>query len=73
MRKFDFDESHANGVSSIVYIISAVASPFLGLIVDMTGRNIFWIFLAVLVSLGCHVLLCFTFLNPFVAMVSTVN
>ncbi|XP_066952931.1 major facilitator superfamily domain-containing protein 1-like isoform X1 [Macrobrachium rosenbergii] len=68
MRKFDFDEASANGVSSIVYIISAVASPLLGLLVDITGRNIFWIFFAVLVSLGCHVLLAFTFLNPFIAM-----
>ncbi|XP_068224534.1 lysosomal dipeptide transporter MFSD1-like isoform X2 [Palaemon carinicauda] len=68
MRKFDFDEGNANGVTSIVYIISAVASPLLGLLVDFTGRNIFWIFFSILITLGCHVLLAFTFLNPFIAM-----
>lgn len=68
MRKFDFDESSANGVSSIVYVISAFASPLMGLMVDFAGRNILWVFLAVLVSLGCHALLAFTFINPFVAM-----
>lgn len=69
MRKFDFDEASANGVSSIVYVISAFASPILGYIVDRLGRNILWVFIAVLVSLGCHALLTFTFLNPFIAMV----
>ncbi|XP_042878188.1 major facilitator superfamily domain-containing protein 1-like isoform X2 [Penaeus japonicus] len=68
MRKFDFDETNANGVSSIVYIISAFASPILGYVVDRLGRNILWVFIAVLVSLGCHALLTFTFLNPFIAM-----
>lgn len=68
MRKFDFDEASANGVSSIVYVISAFASPILGYIVDRLGRNILWVFIAVLVSLGCHALLTFTFLNPFIAM-----
>ncbi|ROT67504.1 hypothetical protein C7M84_014409 [Penaeus vannamei] len=50
MRKFDFDEASANGVSSIVYVISAFASPILGYIVDRLGRNILWVFIAVLVS-----------------------
>ncbi|XP_047495102.1 major facilitator superfamily domain-containing protein 1-like isoform X1 [Penaeus chinensis] len=68
MRKFDFDETSANGVSSIVYVISAFASPILGYVVDRLGRNILWVFIAVLVSLGCHALLTFTFLNPFIAM-----
>ncbi|XP_069939340.1 lysosomal dipeptide transporter MFSD1 isoform X1 [Cherax quadricarinatus] len=68
MRKFELNDKTSNAVSSIVYIISAIASPILGFVVDRTGRNIFWVFLAVLVSLGCHALLAFTFLNPFVAM-----
>eukprot|EP00106_Octopus_bimaculoides_P023488 XP_014790930.1 PREDICTED: major facilitator superfamily domain-containing protein 1-like [Octopus bimaculoides] len=66
--KFDFDASLAATVNSIVYIISAVASPVSGLIVDKTGKNIFWLSLGIFVTLICHALMGFTFLNPFVAM-----
>ncbi|XP_076036499.1 minerva isoform X2 [Oratosquilla oratoria] len=68
MRKFDFDETAANEVSSIVYVISAFASPVLGILVDRTGRNILWVFMAVLCTIGCHALLTFTFLNPYISM-----
>lgn len=69
-RKFEFTPDNANTVNSIVYIISAVASPVLGLLVDKVGKNVFWVCLSVLVSIGCHALLAFTFINPYVAMVS---
>jgi len=68
-RKFEFSPSNANTVNSIVYIISAVASPLLGLLVDKVGKNVFWVFLSILVSIGSHALLAFTFLNPYIAMV----
>ncbi|KAB7502962.1 Major facilitator superfamily domain-containing protein 1 [Armadillidium nasatum] len=71
MRKYDLGENGANAVSSIVYIISAFASPLFGFLVDKTGRNIMWVFIAVLVSLGSHCLLAFTFLNPFIPMVDS--
>lgn len=67
-RKFDFSPDDANRVNSIVYIISAVAAPLLGLMVDKVGRNVFWVCLSVLVTIGCHSLLAFTFINPYVAM-----
>ena len=54
-----------------MYIISAVASPFFGFCIDKTGKNIFWVILGTIVTLGCHALLAFTFITPFVAMVST--
>ena len=53
-----------------MYIISAVASPFFGFCIDKTGKNIFWVILGTIVTLGCHALLAFTFITPFVAMVS---
>jgi MFS-type transporter involved in bile tolerance (Atg22 family) len=68
-RKFDFTPSNANTVNSIVYIISAVLSPPLGLLVDKVGKNVLWVCLSVLVSIGSHALLAFTFVNPFVGMV----
>jgi len=67
-RKFDYSPANANAVNSIVYIISAVASPICGFLVDRTGRNILWVFLAHLVTMLSHGLLAFTFLNPYIAM-----
>lgn len=69
MRKYDFDDTTANSVSSVVYVLSAVASPIFGYLVDRTGRNVLWVFVAVVVTLGCHVALTFTFWNPFIPMV----
>jgi hypothetical protein len=70
-RKFDFSPDNANTVNSMVYIISAVASPLLGLLVDKVGKNVFWVCMSILASIGCHALLAFTFINPYVPMVRT--
>lgn len=67
-RKFDFTPDNANRVNSMVYIISAVASPLLGLLVDKVGKNVFWVCVSILASIGCHALLAFTFVNPYVPM-----
>ena len=56
---------------SLVYILSAFASPVFGFLIDKTGKNIFWVMMGVLVTMGAHGLLAFTFVNPYVAMVST--
>ncbi len=69
-RKFEYSATSANAVNSILYVVSAFASPFFGFVVDRTGRNIFWVFIAILVTIGAHGLLAFTFLNPYVAMVT---
>lgn len=54
---------------SIVYIISAPASPVLGFMVDRTGRNVVWVIIAVVSTLAAHMMLAFTFWNPWIAMV----
>jgi len=54
---------------SLVYFISAVASPLSGFGIDRLGRNIFWLLIGVIVTMACHGLLAFTFLTPFVPMV----
>lgn len=69
MRKYDFNETKANGISSIVYLISAVGSPFCGFVVDKTGMNIMWVFIAIFITLGSHALLAFTYVTPFIPMV----
>ena len=47
-----------------------MASPVFGFAIDKTGRNVFWIFAGCVLTLACHAALAFTFINPFVAMVS---
>ena len=54
---------------SLVYFISAVASPICGFGIDQLGRNIFWLLMGVIITLVCHGVLAFTFLTPFVPMV----
>ncbi|XP_005182702.1 major facilitator superfamily domain-containing protein 1 [Musca domestica] len=69
MKKFHFTPPEANNVNSIVYLISAVASPVFGFLIDVTGRNVSWICLATCSTIGAHSLLAFTMLNPYVGMV----
>lgn len=69
-RKFDFTPSSANAVNSIVYVISAIVSPFFGLLVDKVGRNILMVFIAIVFTIGSHALLTFTFINPYVGMIT---
>lgn len=69
MRKFDYSADSANTVNSIVYIISAIASPLFGFVIDKTGRNVAWVFLSVTATICAHSLLAFTFANPYIGMV----
>uniref|UniRef100_A0A7N6AL94 Lysosomal dipeptide transporter MFSD1 n=1 Tax=Anabas testudineus TaxID=64144 RepID=A0A7N6AL94_ANATE len=68
IEKFNFSPAEARAVNSIVYIISAPASPVLGFMVDKTGRNVVWVIIAVISTLASHMILAFTFWNPWIAM-----
>uniref|UniRef100_A0A674MTS4 Lysosomal dipeptide transporter MFSD1 n=1 Tax=Takifugu rubripes TaxID=31033 RepID=A0A674MTS4_TAKRU len=68
IEKFNFSPAEARAVNSIVYIISAPASPVLGFLVDKTGRNVIWVLIAVVTTLAAHMMLAFTFWNPWIAM-----
>ncbi|KPP67673.1 Major facilitator superfamily domain-containing protein 1-like [Scleropages formosus] len=68
IEKFNFSPVQASAINSIVYIISAPASPLLGFLVDKTGKNIIWVLMAVIVTLASHMMLAFTFWNPWIAM-----
>lgn len=72
MDKYGYVAKEANIVNSLVYIISAAASPFLGILVDRTGFNLFWLNLGTLLTLGAHAMLAFlvpTQWLPYLAMV----
>ncbi|XP_062242323.1 major facilitator superfamily domain-containing protein 1 isoform X1 [Platichthys flesus] len=68
IEKFNFSPAEARAVNSIVYIISAPASPILGFMVDKTGKNVIWVITAVAATLAAHMMLAFTFWNPWIAM-----
>uniref|UniRef100_A0A1L8DE70 Lysosomal dipeptide transporter MFSD1 n=2 Tax=Nyssomyia neivai TaxID=330878 RepID=A0A1L8DE70_9DIPT len=70
MRKYDFTPEDANTVNSIVYIISAIASPIMGLVVDKTGKNVLWVFISIIITIFAHGLLAFTFANPYIGMIT---
>uniref|UniRef100_A0A0B7AKB9 Lysosomal dipeptide transporter MFSD1 n=1 Tax=Arion vulgaris TaxID=1028688 RepID=A0A0B7AKB9_9EUPU len=67
--KFGLSPSSAHAANGLVYIISAVASPVFGFLIDRLGRNVFWVILGIILTLGCHMTLAFSFINPFVPMV----
>ncbi|XP_043558060.1 major facilitator superfamily domain-containing protein 1 isoform X1 [Chiloscyllium plagiosum] len=68
IEKFKFSLKQASLINSIVYIISAPVSPVLGFLVDKVGKNVFWVMSAVLITLAAHMMLAFTFWNPWIAM-----
>jgi len=55
---------------SIVYILCAACSPVFGFIIDKVGYNVCWVVVALVATLVSHILLGFTFVNPWVPMVS---
>nr|AAW25795.1 SJCHGC00668 protein [Schistosoma japonicum] len=58
-RKFGLSVQEAGVVNSLVYIISAVASPVFGAAIDIVGYNLYWLFSGISITLACH--LCFAF------------
>ncbi|KAM4693331.1 lysosomal dipeptide transporter MFSD1 isoform 2-T2 [Discoglossus pictus] len=68
IEKFQFSPLQAGAINSVVYIISAPLSPLFGFVVDRVGKNIMWVMCAVVVTLTAHIMLAFTFWNPWIAM-----
>ncbi|NWZ20502.1 MFSD1 protein, partial [Asarcornis scutulata] len=68
IEKFRFSSQEASAIDSIVYIISAPMSPVFGFLVDKIGKNIIWVLCAVVTTLAAHIMLAFTFWNPWIAM-----
>ncbi|XP_033325269.1 lysosomal dipeptide transporter MFSD1 isoform X1 [Megalopta genalis] len=68
-RKYSFEPSNANAVNSLVYSISAIASPIFGYVVDRTGRNVLWVFIGIFATIVAHGLLAFTYESPYVCMI----
>lgn len=69
MQKYKLDSDAANSVTSLIYIISASTSPFMGFVVDKVGKNVTWIFISILTTMLVHSLLAFTTVNPYLCMI----
>ncbi|XP_064393937.1 major facilitator superfamily domain-containing protein 1-like isoform X2 [Halichondria panicea] len=70
--KYGVTTQTANVLNSLVYIMSAAISPFLGVIVDKTGFNLFWMNLGVVLTLGAHAMFAFlpaTPIFPYIIMI----
>ncbi|XP_065202865.1 major facilitator superfamily domain-containing protein 1-like [Planococcus citri] len=67
-RKYDLPADQANFVNSILFFVSSVLSPFLGLIVDKFGKNVSFVFVSLLITIASHMMLGFTFINPYISM-----
>ncbi|KAM7534093.1 hypothetical protein Aperf_G00000108956 [Anoplocephala perfoliata] len=58
-RKFELDASEAAVVNSLIFIISAVASPLVGLAVDWIGYSLTWVTSGVALASVCHAIFAF--------------
>ena len=56
-------------ILGLIYLISAPASPLLGILIDKTGRNVTYCVVSIAVTIICHSLLAFTFLDPYIGIV----
>ena len=53
---FGFDDKVSGNLVSIIYIMSAVISPFFALIIDRFGMRVFWLNLATVLFIATHCL-----------------
>lgn len=66
--KWEHTPKEANLINSVVYIVSAVTSPFIGLWVDLVGRNLIFLIVASILVTMAHMLLAVTFINLWIPM-----
>ena len=52
-----------------MYLMSAFIAPVIGHVIDRVGRNIAFVFVAVVITLISHCILGFSFVNPYFGIV----
>lgn len=62
--------ARAAAADSVVYMISAITSPFIGLMVDKMGRNLVFLLVAGLLVMMSHMLMAVTFINLWIPMIA---
>ena len=63
MKKFALTPHSANFITGLIYLISAFASPAFGILIDKTGRNMLYVFVAIVATKVGHACLAFTYLG----------
>lgn len=67
--KWGWSKQRATLVDGIVYLISAISSPFIGFIVDIYGRNLLFLLTASIIVTIAHTLLAFSYINLWIPMI----
>ncbi|KAL5102716.1 Major facilitator superfamily domain-containing protein 1 [Taenia crassiceps] len=62
--KYDLDASEAAAVNSLVFVVSAVASPLVGALVAWIGYSLIWVTSGVALSVVCHGVFAFVPTGP---------
>jgi len=53
----------------VSHLLNNILQFISGILIDKTGRNVLYCTISITVTLICHVMLAFTFINPYVAIV----
>ncbi|OAF71880.1 Major facilitator superfamily domain-containing protein 1 [Intoshia linei] len=67
-RKYEYDDITAGQIVGVIYIASGLISPFIGILIDKVGYNIYWVQFGIMLTLLVHILFCFTFTPPIIQM-----
>lgn len=68
--KWGYSPSKADAADSVIYMISAITSPFIGLLVDKVGRNLVFLLIAGILVMISHMLMAVTFINLWIPMIA---
>jgi len=68
--KWGYEPDKANATDSVVYLISAITSPMIGLVVDKVGRNLVFLFVASVLVMVAHMSMAITYINLWVPMIA---
>lgn len=68
--KWNYDPTKADAAASLVYIMSAILSPFIGLAVDKFGRNLLYLLIASILVTFAHFILSITLFNLWIPILA---
>ena len=71
-RKYLYTNQNSDLLKTLVFAVSALASPFLGLLIDYVGFHLSWFIGAIFTTLLCHITLAFSgeeYVSPIFSLV----
>lgn len=71
-RKYLYTDQNSNLLKTLVFAVSALVSPFLGLLIDYVGFHLSWFIGAIFTTLLCHITLAFSseeYVSPIFSLV----